>query len=242
MRYLFEDGDDSILLNFLRKGYIDPSIIKGTYGVGQIKNYIEDIGKEEQIFIFMDLVPDNPITYSEYIKLVTMRNNGYNIMVFPVPCTEYFFIKAFDDTHILKHSRITELALKRGVITNTEVDGEKRKNYEKFCKAILHGLVLDCAALDNKSERFRLYYEKDCACDKSYSHCADETLVDKAKNVLKEYPCIPAGSKYETHKLSFSECVLIHRKLIDEYNEAVERYITASPELMSKYKKAPYMY
>ena len=41
MRYLFEDGNNSILLEFLRNGYTDRNIIQGVGGVGLL--YQEEV-------------------------------------------------------------------------------------------------------------------------------------------------------------------------------------------------------
>lgn len=242
MRYLFEDDDDSLLLQFIRKGYNNPKDIEGTSGVGQIKNYIKNIGKEEQIFVFMDLVPDNKVTCAEYEILRSMKNDGYDIMVFPVPCTEYFFIKALVNLNMLDMTEEVRECLRRGVITNLTINGETAKNYERFCKKILHNMPVDCARLDGGSPKFGLFYTEDCKCSSAELDCKELSLKDKVKELLQCYPCIPSGSIYKTIRLTFEECIDIHRKLVDDYNEAVDKYKDKNPELAELYIKASYMY
>lgn len=242
MRYLFEDGDDSILLKFIRKGYENPKIIEGTSGVGLIKTYVKNIGKDEQIFIFMDLVPDNKVTCAEYEILKSMKNDGYNIIVFPVPCTEYFFIQTLVQLNMIEMTKEVRECLRRGVITNLTINGETAKNYERFCKKILHNMPIDCARLDGESPKFGLFYTEDCKCSSAELDCKEFSLKDKVKELLQCYPCIPSGSIYEVTKLTFDECIKIHRELVDDYNRAVKRYKDRNPELSEKYIEVLYMY
>lgn len=60
MKWLVEDR--GVLMKFLRGAYDDSKFIISADGCGDFENKIRQIGKNESICIFMDLVPDNITT------------------------------------------------------------------------------------------------------------------------------------------------------------------------------------
>lgn len=72
-------------------------------------------------------------------------------------------------------------------------------------------------------------------------------MIHKSLQLILEYPCVPANSVHHGKKLSWEDCVDIHRKLVDEYNSIVDRYKEYKGESKidisnKKYKKISYMY
>ena len=175
-------------------------------------------------------------------RVVGIKEDGYKLLVFPVPCTEYYFVKAFYNTHILRKSKECESCLNRDTVDGILIDGKQMRNYEKLCKAILHNLVIDCAKLDGNNPKFGLYYTKDCLCNKADLDCIDSNLKVKAMNVLRQFPCIPAGSIYKPKNLTFDECINIHKQFIDDYNRAVDKYRKLDDDRAELYRYAKYMY
>lgn len=133
---------------------------------------------------------------------------------------------------------------KRGVTTGVKINGEAEKTYERFCKRIMKELVADCAKVVSKEKVTRSldYYLSECLCDGSMVGCETKSIEDKIKNVWQQFPCMPVNFKFVTRGLSTQKCISIHRRLVDEYNDAVDRYMVANPELAGVYVKIEYMY
>lgn len=59
-------------------------------------------------------------------------------------------------------------------------------------------------------------------------------------NFLQNYPYIPEESLLNREKLSDNEIVLIHKKLVDEFNDVIKKYRVADPVNATRYKEIRY--
>ena len=86
------------------------------------------------------------------------------------------------------------------------------------------------------------YYREACACQKATVDCIQKTLSEKAIGLLVAYKYVPSGSiAVNVKNLTDEEIWDIHRKLVDEYNDFVDKYILVDSKALNKYKKIQYI-
>ena len=203
-------------------------------GAGKIIPAIKSLSKKSEIYVFMDLVPDNRETANLYRDIRMLRKEGYDILVFPIPCAEYYMIKVLCDLGIQSRTPDIDIVLKRGVYYNSSIldnpqSKEHIKNFETFCKVVLSKMGMMCACKSNEKDRELnnlkgRFYRADCqctACNFRYS------MQQKAEKLLSIYRCFPPGAYviyYKIRKYSRNDCIAIHREMVDEYNLIVDNY------------------
>ena len=101
---------------------------------GCIKNINEGI-------VLFDLVYDNKITMERLNRLLSfIVSFNKNIIVIPIPCIEWYFIKVFG-----KDSELRDIVLNFKDYRDTDIYkfnmNHKKANNEKFCKAVFGELV-----------------------------------------------------------------------------------------------------
>lgn len=253
MKYAFEDSYDDALTNLFRAGYRDTSNFIYSSGKDRLLSTIlrEIPDKSEEIFIFIDLVFDNPSTVNTYNLLKSsLRRAGYTkFIIFPLVNTEYYIIKSLNKSNVIAQSPIVDVCVSRGNYREASIHDtylSESKNFEKFCKRILHRYAIDCAKNTryNNNLRYRDYYDKDCLCGEEGSECIALAQIEKVKRLLRQYPCIPIHSIVSFGKiLSWDEMKVIHRELIDQYNADVRTHkkLETDTARKSKYIEATYM-
>lgn len=206
-------------------------ILRWACGASNIKPIIETLSKDTEIFIFMDLVPDNSSTATLYRDIGNLRKSGYNVIVFPIPCAEYYMIKTLCDLQIQCLTPDIDVVLHREVYYDSSLFKASGRitTFEQYCKAVLRNMDMICTRKSNDEDREQnnlkgRFYRDNC-------RCADCTfrypLKKKAEELLHRYPCIPLGAYmiyHVTRKLSREELIALHKKLVTEYNSAVDRY------------------
>ncbi len=254
---IFEDDERDDIQRLFRESYsIDCNNIIWSQGSSNIIHKIENLGYDNEYFVFMDLVPDNVETYKSYRKISGLKNLGYKIIIFPIPCAEYFMIKAFIDMGVLDKDNVPEELINKDIYYNSEfihTDKDIRyiNTFERFCKRVLASLNKECLRKSSEDDREQnnlkgSIYREDCPC--IHNTCLDMTLKIKSFHLLKQYPCIPSGSIHKSvSRLTWNDCIKLHRKLIDDYNNQVQMYRDykgkSKIDLSSKkYKLAKYMY
>lgn len=255
MQYtIFEDNEKDDIQRLLKASYTDTSNIVWANGASNITYEIKRLGKENEYYVFMDLVPDNIETYLSYCKIKSSVKNGYRVIIFPIPCIEYYLIKMLLNIGILEDSKALRDLIDRKdyaklAYIKDERDRRYIKTFERLCKVVIARVDKECARKSNESDRINdslkgTLYRHDCPC--KYNKCMNMTLINKSFELLLQFPCIPAGSIHSnTKKLSWEDCIVIHRSLVDEYNRDVENYREHSKEKSvenKKYKYVSYMY
>lgn len=252
MIYVFEDNKKDPLPQLFMKSYnneISSNFIF-TEGNGNIYNKTESLlNNNETILIYLDTIPGNDSTRKLYYKLAVLsRKNNYRIIVLPILGLEYYFIKSIQNEYVITSKADIDTCVNRKAyfcskLLINQKERDYCKYYERYCKLILMKAVLDCIrnSEDNgKNKFFKWYYEKDCKCTKHLQSCKTKSVLDKSKDFLCAYPCIPYGSNIQNMKtLSIQDIWNIHRILVDEHNNLCEELKEKEPNETRKniYKK-----
>lgn len=256
MRFIFEDSREDILSRLFQDSYtkefVDEHFIY-TNGHGGLVSEVESALKsgEENIGVYIDVVPDNINTAIVYKKLVRIQYKNRGVFVIPIPCSEYYVIKLLSAYGIIGDTEEARIAINRQYFKGSDLictDEERRKikNFEKYCKLVLVKLPYDCAKPSDSIDgdgtistmRHKLFYTGDCLCSGPKHNCEARSLRQKSAGLLSMYELFPAGSMVEgATKLDYEGIYEIHKELVDEYNDMVRRYRSANPGGVYEYIK-----
>ena len=248
IHYIFEDEQDDILSILFRYSY-DAEYCKRYFhysrGNGNIIRMAESILNNnlgDKVAIFIDMIPGNESCSDLYKMLTrfTKRHLGEDrVLVFPVVCSEYYFIRSLAMyTNLLERNNDIEIALNKGNYTKSNIylnsfnakNGKNKcKNFEKFCKFILLNYLYNCARHsrghgESINEQYGLYYTKDCSCSDCKYNCLGNSLETKSKQLLSMWDCIPGNSIHDGIHISWQEAKLVINKLVDDYNSMCKKY------------------
>lgn len=202
----------------------------------------------ERVVIYYDMVPgvrDEKTIYYKFKNLV--HKYADKVIVLPIPCSEYYIIKAFKDAGILKSGVDVQPCIDRQWYGNSSLLGQKTaRNFEKFCKHIIRECFIECASSDSRDtgswpEKNKIFYRDNCKCGFSISTCQDMSLILKAAKLLASYPCVPAGCKVGTYsangvlvKQIVNDLIQIHKALVKSYNDMSDLFEEKDPEASIK--------
>lgn len=258
MIYIFEDKTDDLISLLFKAGYNEKTASKFIYTngngalIGESKKQLQNTPNNEKICVFIDMAPGNKELYGIYRGLIKIAEQYTGRMIImPLICAEYYLIRSFVNKPVLKSYVGVDICVNKEVYFNsplivTQQDKEFCKNFEKYCKLILIKNLMDCArhsrGIRHENLIYGAYYTKDCKCDAGTDSCVTEPVLKKSYDFLKNYPCIPEGSYFQdTQKYSDLEMQGIHRRLVDEFNEVIQKFIEADSVNKNRYKKIPYM-
>lgn len=259
--YIFEDKRQDLFSQLFRSGY--PADVGNSFiytdGAGNLVLYVEQAledKSQDDIYVFMDVVADNRETVRIYQKLRNLSiRNSYRIVVFPLVCSEFYFIQSIASREYL-YNLISD-NIKCGInicvnkewyrdspVIQTDLDREFTKSFEKYCKLLLlkESVFLDCVrhsrGQDSQNSYYGNYYLSDCPCTSPFHSCIVHKCLNKALDLLKRYPCIPSGTLYNERVLSENGIWDLHRCLVEAYNEWCRRLRNMdSVERQSRYKE-----
>lgn len=235
--YIFEDKKDDILSVLFRKAYPDEIAEDFVYagGAGNIVKLVEKSLIDcpyDILYIFMDVVVDNPETVRIYKKLCSLsRAHSFRVIVFPLVCAEYYFIKSISGhLELFKvpvdlKTCVNKLFYRDSPLIENDEDKKFVTSFEKYCKLILKkdSYVLDCIRHsrggNSTNLKYGLYYSRDCLCTLSEERCAVKTILHKSFELLAQYPCFPRGAFLEKKALSQDQLWMVHRILVEQYND-----------------------
>ena len=247
MKYIFEDDYRSPLCKLFNSMYSKEVRRNFIYarGSGNIINAVGKVSDDcEQIFVYVDVVPDNLNTVVTYNKIRRLCRKRGNMIVFPIMCREYYYIKALIGSQAVKRENIARCCIQRedyrksGLI-ETEEDSRFCKNFEKACKLTIKKALKQCAALDGN--RIPKYFLCSCLCGEDDSCSNSVNLVTKCISILKAFECIPSNSIAKgTYTIDWEECIEVHRELVDSFNNLVDVLSAGGNE--GKLKKISYIY
>ena len=217
MEYIFEDKYDKGIPFLYRQGY-DENMLRHFHFVGGSGNIQREVSKcihngAEEIFIQYDLVLNNIDTWIKFNKLVdcinTFKNWHNKVVIYPIPCIEYYMIKSLHGSKIEIHPKSVEACL---ILQNYFEDrliktfgAHKRvSTHERFCKFILDKAFLKC--IGGKEEVYETHPCK-CSTPLSATICDDISMADKSRQLLKAFEIIPVNNivGIEGRLLSFEE-------------------------------------
>lgn len=228
MKYIFEDSKDDAISMLFEALYDKDTIENFVYsnGNGNLTNELDNINENEDVVVFLDLVPDNRDTVRIYNKVVRYKKKFKSFIVFPIPCREYYYIKSLFMTQAMIESCLSSIqsCLDMNYYKDSDIlsDGDKARTFEKFCKIVAIKGFIDCAKLTGRKID---YFETNCICIDN-SKCTNEyDIKSKLRSILAAYMCVPSGSGCDgVKKLSKEECIDIHNSLVQQYNEACDKF------------------
>lgn len=249
MRYIFEDNEMDPMVKLYNSMYTKEIVSKFIYtrGNGALIGTIESlVGIEDEVYIFMDLVPGNKDTIEIYNALRRFKNKFKTYVIFPIICREYYFVKSLMDTQIVdnKHWVLECVNLDwygDSSIISSDRDRKFCTSIEKFCKLVVRKAFKECIKRDDTGEIE--FFSVSCKCNKSNTKCGQEISKEsKLNGILASFECFPKGSRLKRKvELTTEDCMEIHRYLIDRYNEVCRRYKEKDNNPRHKYMRAKYL-
>jgi hypothetical protein len=217
----FEDNEKSSISRLLTHAYSmdDKVTLAFLKGNRKIADYIKAIDTSKTAIIYIDVVPDKYETVEEYNRCIKVicDNKLKGVYVIPVPCIEYFVIKAFLDR---KNSEVD--CVLNGL--NYKLFGKNdrgyklsTKDFENYCKSVVY----------NNQNCFRNggdFYVQDCLCRNGgyFETCKKYTLDDKACKLVSTLPVFYNMSKFETNKVNIKDVI---EKCVQGYYELADKYV-----------------
>lgn len=248
IHYIFEDEQDDVLSILFRHSYnIDycNKYFHYACGNGKLVKMAKDIlenSSDDKVAIFIAMIPGND-SCNDLYKVLTRLTKDYmkddRVIVFPVVCSEYYFIQALTKyTNLLDMNKDVNIALGKEDYTKSDIylasfdhntGKNKCKNFEKLCKYILIDYICDCAKHsrghgDNINSKYGLYYDSNCKCMDCTYNCMGENIIEKSRQLLSMYDCIPGNSIHISSSVSWNEAKIIVNKLVDDYNSMSKKY------------------
>lgn len=155
---LFEDNKNmptSILLKKSCAGHL-----MEFKGCSRFINELNTFNKDEKYIIYLDLVPDNTETVINYncFCRVIKENNIKNVIILPIICIEYIFMKALIKINMHNYFNY-DLQTKLSNISNHGC-----LTLEKYYKKVLSDLYTENKCIKNKQNKMGYFYYKDCPC------------------------------------------------------------------------------
>lgn len=220
MKVIFEDHKNALLSRLFRECY--PDSVKSNFiyakGSGNILSEIKKISPNENIYIYIDSIPGNESIRKVWNYIAVEARQRGNIIMFPIVCSEYYFLKAFGD----RSDKDINICVNKGNYFNSTAyltDRKECRNFEKFCKYLTRHNLKDCMSLDSRSDLYEVFYTQDCLCKDSENACISMTLLEKSVRLIAQYECVPTGSNQSVKtNLSNSKIIDIHRDMVTEFN------------------------
>lgn len=228
MLYFYEDKKSSLLPKLLMKLYQDRNDIIFTGGAGNLSVDVKAALEEssECAVVFLDSVPQNEQVLSNYKALVGVASM-YPDRVIPLPivCAEYYFLKSLQYQPVFKDKELVEFCLSKKYYKDLpHLIGHEHHavTFERFCKFVCRDYLHRCCYIRTKGrtpEDIRVYNVRDCRCEKCLEGCVDADILEKARRLAAQYPCVPVNPLGGTTKvLTWSDLKTLHRKLVAEFN------------------------
>lgn len=139
---IFEDNEHDDIQRLFKASYKDTKHLIWSQGSSNIEDEIKSHGVGAEYYVFMDLVPDNPETRKSYDKIKALKSKGYKVIIFPIPCAEYYLIKALVGIGLIDETDEIKEVINREVYYNStaiidERDAKHITNFERLCKVIV---------------------------------------------------------------------------------------------------------
>ena len=234
MKVLFEDNENALLSKLFRRSYTDTSLFVYTEGSSSIYNKVLEFSNTERIFVYLDTIPGNSDLKKIYDNLKSLANSRGNMLIFPIVCSEYYFLRAFGD----RNDHDINICVNKGnyFTTKTFALNSDCNNFEKFCKDLIRDNVRNCMSHDSRNKEYKAFYEMDCLCKFKDTSCKSLSLLEKSVMYLAEYDCVPSRSNGAI-KTPITDLYKIHIKLVDEFNKFSDFLKTVDNRSGVRYKR-----
>lgn len=216
---MFEDSKEAIPSQVLRLAC--PELFEFAGGNRNIKNKLDEIyNSSESFIIYMDAVPDNEQTMRQIIQIVkyVKEKNYRDVYVIPIPCIEYYIIKAFGDRHNPEIQTVLSLGSYAESELNKKVYRGMCPSFEKYCKQVALHVLKFCQRVGKGKEG--LYYLSDCLCEKAdVEGCTiGVTRMQKAWSLVQSLPVFETNHTNVYFKVQRVDISDIQRKQVEMYN------------------------
>lgn len=213
LKIIFEDKIESNISKLLLKSF-DEDVLIFADGNTNIKNVILQLPQDTAAIIFIDVVPDNSELKRVYKELLTVINSDINyknrFIVLPIPCIEYYVIKAF--CNIMPSIEERYKSDYKNIYPKINNRLLRLKSFEKYCKSIVTNynscletkfLIRECGL--------------SCDCDNAISY--DEKVI----KILSSLPVV-LKSKLPKENLQPADLLQIQAELIKLLKDVTELY------------------
>lgn len=212
LKIILEDNESSAISQLLKRCFKEDTLIF-TNGNKNICKMIKTLSPDISGIIYLDVVPDNKQTitiYNQISKLLEDEAYRNRFILLPIPCIEYYVIRAFCNIEPSISQRYTtnyrSLNSMNGRLLGT-------RSFESYCKSIVRNYN---SCLSNKF----LISECDTVCS-----CADSiSYGDKIIEFLRSLPVF-INSVLTEELVHHVDLYSIRDELIDMFNKAYKAYV-----------------
>lgn len=230
MIIIFEDNENTPSSRLLSSCYYGSNIVFSG-GASQLSIKIFEKLQEDDVMVFVDVVPNNEYTVSTYRKLKrlyrTEIRDGHLIVV-PIICVEYVILKMLSNYGdcITNNIYVQNLVCNfnyRKLINTVDINQIQLHSLEKLLKYALSDVcsktkqrclsnsfeyINDSGLLSRKQKSVSgIFYEKDCNCERIY--CRLNINDDLKLKAEKLYMSLPVYVSDDEHKKILSDLGII---------------------------------
>jgi len=226
-KFYFEDDEASEIPQLFLAAYENTHNIVFTKGSGNIAALVEREleHSDVEVIAFLDLVPNNRLLRNAYNDLSALsKMYEYRCIALPIVCSEYYYLRSLQGSTVIRDSlKGFEYLDKVEFYKQPFLSKHKKSSYfsfERYCKLLCDDYLHPCARIRRKgSNANHRYCTSNCLCDTAFDICAPQTLENKSKKLLTQYPATPYCSLHAcTCRASTEDVWNLHRQLVDEYN------------------------
>ncbi len=211
---IFEDSNDSnvSITNLLKHCYL-PDCVRFAGGNRNVCNYVSSLSSNDIGIIYFDVVPDNYNTIRQYNKTKRFIEGLERFDIIPIPCIEYFVIKAFCNDIDIGEIYLSDY---RNIYPRYRGRRLNINSFEKYCKSLI----------DNYSNCFGdKYLINNCRCSKCKSSNLDKiTFADKIDLMLSSLPIL-YNTVLDNADIEPVSYMSVKNYWINLYNNALDNYI-----------------
>lgn len=215
MLMIFEDSNESTLVNLIRDYYNGIVTVIGAHGSGKVRDVYNKQEKGQYALIYIDVVPDNYETIRTYNKLKKEFRDNNKVLIIPIVCSEYILLRSFTKYDMSVWDTIS--------LEDYSSVGSNIRTAEQFYKGYIKQLGI-CIIPDNHSTiDTGKYYRKDCDCECNITDINKLALCDKRRYLVYKLPLrFTMDSSEEVSMLS--ACDIIHNIEMD-FNCKMQDYL-----------------
>lgn len=198
-QFIFEDADNSKISILFKNCYLGNNF-HFSGGNNKIAQKIKEVyrsNKDDDIIVYFDVSPNNPITINKFNNLCTSCIDRYRgkVKVIPIPCIEYIVLDMLDFYDLLLYdnslyislwSHIHSFSLNKEDFMSLLVSlSLSTSTLETVLKSILNNHSLSC--LHNRAS-LGDFYSKDCTCISTCNNFCSLSLSKKAEYLYSRLP------------------------------------------------------
>lgn len=195
MIILFEDNPTSPVSECLSASCVGESF-KFAAGSANLRKAIQTLN--EEVYVYVDVVLDNPETVTTYGELVRTFRRNKSVRIIPIPCIEYYVVQYLHDLGLLDN-KYYDLS-SRTFDFKSFIDksfGNVPHSIETFYKALLNTSKYICTRNTKSVKNIGTgtFYRTDCACTQYCRGLCKKSLREKSDLLVSYLPAYPASGE-----------------------------------------------